>query len=161
MFDSCDPVDCSPPDSGALSGSSVHEILQVRILEWVAVSFSRGSSQPRGWTWVTCTAGRLLTNWATRELSLSILLALYEENPASVLTDPFCISLFSISLNICSTLYNFLSYNVKRQGKNRNCWVEHLVSQLSFFISAVYLISLKNCFCSNMQVLTQWFGYSF
>ena len=37
----CDPVDCSPP------GSSVHGILQARILEWVAVSFSRGSSPPR------------------------------------------------------------------------------------------------------------------
>ena len=36
----CDPVDCSP------SGSSVHGILQARILEWVAISFSRGSSQP-------------------------------------------------------------------------------------------------------------------
>ena len=37
----CDPVDCSPP------GSSVHGILQTRILEWVAISFSRGSSRPR------------------------------------------------------------------------------------------------------------------
>ena len=37
----CDPVDCSP------AGSSVHESLQARILEWVAISFSRGSSQPR------------------------------------------------------------------------------------------------------------------
>ena len=37
----CDPMDCSPP------GSSVHEIFQARILEWVAISFSRGSSQPR------------------------------------------------------------------------------------------------------------------
>ena len=37
----CDPVDCSPP------GSSVHRILQARILEWVAISFSRGPSQPR------------------------------------------------------------------------------------------------------------------
>ena len=37
----CDPLDCSPP------GSSVHEILQARRLEWVAVPFSRGSSQPR------------------------------------------------------------------------------------------------------------------
>ena len=37
----CNPVDCSPP------GSSVHEILQARILEWVAISFSRGASQPR------------------------------------------------------------------------------------------------------------------
>ena len=37
----CDPMDCSPP------GSSVHEIFQARILEWVAVSFSRGYSQIR------------------------------------------------------------------------------------------------------------------
>ena len=37
----CDPMDCSPP------GSSVHGISQARTLEWVAVSFSRGSSQPR------------------------------------------------------------------------------------------------------------------
>ena len=47
-----DPMDCS------LSGSSVHGILQVRILEWVAISFSRGSSQYRDWTWVSCIAGR-------------------------------------------------------------------------------------------------------
>ena len=38
-----------------------------RILEWVAFSFSRGSSWPRGWTWVSCTAGRFFTIWATRE----------------------------------------------------------------------------------------------
>ena len=46
---------------------SVHEIFQVRILEWVAISFSRGSSQPRNWTQVSCTTGRFFTNWATRE----------------------------------------------------------------------------------------------
>ena len=39
-----DPVDCRPP------GSSIHGILQARILAWVAISFSRGSSQPRGRT---------------------------------------------------------------------------------------------------------------
>ena len=46
-----DPVDCSPP------GSSIHGILQARILEWVAISFSRGSSQPRDWTQVSHIAG--------------------------------------------------------------------------------------------------------
>ena len=44
----CDPVDCSPPSS------SVHGISQARILKWVAVSFSGGSSQPRDWSWVSC-----------------------------------------------------------------------------------------------------------
>ena len=57
----CDSMDCS------LSHSSVHGILQVRVLEWVAISFSRGSSWPGDWTWVSCIAGRFLTNWATRE----------------------------------------------------------------------------------------------
>ena len=57
----CDPMDCSPP------GSSVHGILQARILEWVAISFSRGSSWSRNWTWVSCIAGRLFTDWATRK----------------------------------------------------------------------------------------------
>ena len=54
-------MDCSLP------GSSVHRILQARILEWVAISFSRGSSQPRYWTQISCIAGRFLTIWATRE----------------------------------------------------------------------------------------------
>ena len=54
----CDPMDCSPP------GSSVHEIFLARILEWVAISYFRGSSQPRDQTCVSCDsciAGRFLT----------------------------------------------------------------------------------------------------
>ena len=45
----------------------VHGILQARILEWVAVPFSRGSSRLRDWTGVSCTAGGFFTNWAARE----------------------------------------------------------------------------------------------
>ena len=50
----CDPMDCSP------SSSFVHGILQVGTLEWVAISFSRGFSQPVDWTQVSCIAGRFL-----------------------------------------------------------------------------------------------------
>ena len=57
----CDPMDCSPPDS------SVHGILQTRILEWVAISFSRGSSRQRDWTWISYIEGRFFTIGATRE----------------------------------------------------------------------------------------------
>ena len=53
----CDAVDCSPP------GSYVHGILQARILEWVAISFSRGSSRPRDRTQVSRIAGRCFTIW--------------------------------------------------------------------------------------------------
>ena len=63
----CDPMDwCSPP------GSSIHGILQARILEWVAISLSRGSSQPRDRTQVSCIVGRRFTVWATREAVYSI-----------------------------------------------------------------------------------------
>ena len=61
----CDPMGCSPPDS------PVPGILQARILEWVATSFSRGSSQPRDQTQVSCTAGRFFTIWPTREACLA------------------------------------------------------------------------------------------
>ena len=54
----------------SLPGSSVHGILQARILEWVAIFSSGRSFQPRDWTQVSCIAGRLFTIWATREAPL-------------------------------------------------------------------------------------------
>ena len=57
---------CNPMDH-ILPGSSVHGILQARILEWIAIPFSRGSSQPRDWTWVSHIRGRFFIIWATRE----------------------------------------------------------------------------------------------
>ena len=57
----CDPMDCNLP------GSFIQGIFQARILEWAAISFSSGSSQPRDWTQVSCIAGRPFTIWSTRE----------------------------------------------------------------------------------------------
>ena len=54
----CDPMDYSLP------GFSVHGIFQARVLEWVAISFSRGSSWPRDQTQISCIAGRCFTLWA-------------------------------------------------------------------------------------------------
>ena len=56
-----DPMGCSLP------GSSSHGIFQAGVLEWVAVSFSRGSSQPRDRTWISRIPGRHFNLWATRE----------------------------------------------------------------------------------------------
>ena len=53
--------------TGWLSGSPVHEVLQARVLEWVAMPFSRGFPQSRAWTQVFCIAGRFFTIWATKE----------------------------------------------------------------------------------------------
>ena len=60
----CNPMDYSLP------GSSIHGISQGRILKWIAISFSRGSSRPRDRTWVSCIAGRHYIVWATREANL-------------------------------------------------------------------------------------------
>ena len=56
----CNPMDCSLP------GFSVYGIFQARILEWVAISFSRRSSQPRDWTRVSRIVGRCFTLWALK-----------------------------------------------------------------------------------------------
>ena len=58
----CDPMDCTLP------GSSVHGIFQAIVLEWIAISFSRGSSWPRNETRVSHIVVRRLTIWATREV---------------------------------------------------------------------------------------------
>ena len=62
----CNPVDCSP------SGSSVHGISLARILEWIAISFSRRSPQPRDWTHVSCFERQILYRWINREAPLHV-----------------------------------------------------------------------------------------
>ena len=66
----CNLMDCSLP------GFSLHGILQARVLEWVAISFSRGSSWPRDRTQVSCIPGRRFNLWATRETQVANILEL-------------------------------------------------------------------------------------
>ena len=63
----CDPMDCSLP------GSSVHGIFQAKVLEWIAISSSRGSSRPRDQTQISHIVGRRFTIWATREARCIVL----------------------------------------------------------------------------------------
>ena len=69
----CDPMNCN------LSGSSVCGIFQARLLEWVAISFSRGSSQPRDRTQVFCIADSFFTNWAIREEDIDFITYYYQD----------------------------------------------------------------------------------
>ena len=66
-IEGCGSVSCLVVSNSLWLHESVHRILQVRILEWVVISFSRGSFLPRNRTWVFCIAGRFFTIWATRE----------------------------------------------------------------------------------------------
>ena len=104
-----DPMDWSLP------GSSVHGILQARVLEWVTILFSRGLYQPKNWTRVSCTAGRFFTIWATREAPISILIFII----SSVNFRHFCSSF--------SSFFFFL-------GTKLDClFVIFLVSEVSLF----------------------------
>ena len=62
-------MDCS------LSGSSIHGVFQARVLEWIAISFSKGSSRPRNRTRVSRIAGRCFTVWATKDRMYLVFLA--------------------------------------------------------------------------------------
>ena len=62
----CEPMDYSLP------GSSVHGVFQTRTLEWVVIPFSRGSSWPRDWIWVSHIGCRFFTFWTTREAHTTI-----------------------------------------------------------------------------------------
>ena len=76
----CDPVDCSPP------GSSVHGISQARILGWVAISCSRGSSGSRDWTFISCfscTDRWIPYHWATWKSALTVSYAAARNCPYS------------------------------------------------------------------------------
>ena len=96
----CDPMDCSLP------GSSLHGILQARVLEWVAISFSRGSSRPRDWTPVSCIAGRRFNLWATRE-ALSFFKS-QPESHTSEMASPLTLHLYS-QLMIWYTIVHWTS----------------------------------------------------
>ena len=77
----CDSMGCSPP------GFSVHGILQARILEWVAVPFSRGSSQPRDRTCISSIADRFFTSWVTREVCSEAAATLVQERTVEIQTN--------------------------------------------------------------------------
>ena len=83
----CDPTDCGPP------GSSVHGILQARILERVVMPFSRGSSQPRNWTHISCIS--CMVKWILYHLS-------YAGRPSQILW-------IELVMNVCIVCGSFHS----------------------------------------------------
>ena len=110
----CNPVDCSLP------GFSVHGILQARVLEWVAISFSRGSSQPRDRTQVFHNGGRCFNLWATREYTLVHIREKYRMN-----------------LILNSMLVTFLKYMLKYFSSNSRYTSEEVHLELKQWIQSL------------------------
>ena len=96
----CDPMDCSPP------GSSVHGIFQASTLEWVAISYSRGSSQPRDGTWVSCIDRQTVFHCATWEALIMLILGYF------ILYSDLCLQIFKPFIGIQkNNQFAYLFYN--------------------------------------------------
>ena len=123
----CNPTDCSPP------GSSVHGILQARILEWVAIPFSRGSSWPRDRTQVSHIAGRLPFELPRKPLLWYSILKLSQiinlnkcfilASPAKIISNSKCRGSYQINFSLrVGALTNFFvitqSITVSRHMSN-------------------------------------------
>ena len=94
-------MDCSPAVSAA------HGISQARILEWVAISSSRGSSQPKDWTCIHCNGRRLLYHWVTWEALTSVLFFNFN----------FTFSFISLFLYFAEHIYEYI-YETHKQSFN-------------------------------------------
>ena len=109
----CNPMDCSLP------GSSVHGILQARIMEWVAMLSSRGSSQPRNWIQVSCIASGFFTDWATKE--------------AQVATYTISINRVQFTLQFTTSIYWWLQSSISLPiiilPRNSGVYVQTQISQ--------------------------------
>ena len=134
-------MDCSPP------GSSIHGIFQARVLEWVAISFSRGSSRPRDQTQVFRIAGRCFTVWATREAPKPPydpaipLLGMYPEE--TKIEKDTCIPLFTAAL-----------FTIARTWKQPRCPLTDKWIKLWYIYTMEYYSAIKsNTFES---VLMRW-----
>ena len=130
----CDPMDY------ILSGSSVHGILQARILEWVVIPFSRGSSRPRDQTQVS-TAGRFFTGWASREVQqLDI-----AKFPSIEIVQ---IWIFSSNIRKCVLPYFVVVQSLSCVWLFETPWTAARQASLSFTISQSF---------SNSCSLSQWY----
>ena len=99
----CDPMDCGLP------GSSIHGIFQARILEWVAISFSRGSSQPRDRIWVSHIVGRLFIDWARDVIYIYMASIIY-----------MIINIYEFQYRYC-IIYNGILLSHKKEWNNAIC----------------------------------------
>ena len=115
----CNPMDCSPP------GPSIHGVFQARILEWVAIFFSRVSTRPMDWTQVSHIAGRLFTLWATRESHNSSVLGfgLFGQEAYGILAATPPLGIYEKELRARSLIYKYIHFcssiihNSQKQSK--------------------------------------------
>ena len=121
----CDPMGCSLP------GSSVHGISQARILEWVAISFSKGSSWPRDQTLISCIGKQILyllshqgsSKGSFRRLLMTLI---FQDSSISPLTfSKWLTENFQISKLIAHSHFRFQSCSQRKLGLNPNHYTDY------------------------------------
>ena len=169
----CDPIGCSLP------GSSVHGILQARVLEWVAISFSRGSSWPRDRTQVSHVVGRCFTIWATREncsheikrhllLGRKVMINLHSTLKSRDITLPTKVCLVK-AMFFPIVMYRCESWTIKKAECRRIhafelwCWRSLLKVSWTARRSNLSILKEINPECSleglMLKLKVQWFGH--
>ena len=104
----CDPMDSSSP------GSAIPGILQARVLEWVAISFPRGSSQPSDWTRVSCIVGGCFTIWATQAACVTNLDCILKSRDITLSTKVHLVKAMAFPV----VIYGCESWTIKKA----DCW---------------------------------------
>ena len=144
-----DPMDCSPP------GIPVHGILQARMLEWVAISFSRGSSSPRDRTGICCIGRRILNPRATWEAwSCGWVVIFFNATTREwgVRTNPATETIGNVLEAEC---FENLTYLWKKRQKHRDCFLARLpgscVDSLADRSCAILAITIKRSATSWRQ----------
>ena len=135
----CDPMDYSPP------GSSVHGIFQARILEWVAISSSRGSYPPRDWTGISCVscmAGGFFTRWTIWEAQVLIFL---RSQPWRLFNQPLTSKLDK------SHNYSPCRWHMLRQEKDMIGWTWGKTQNLKSLQDVIYLLSRVGLSCDPVN----------
>ena len=133
----CNPMDWSLP------GSSAHGIFQARVLEWVAISFSRGSSWPRDRTWVFLVAGRHFTIWATWEAptySIHSINGVYMSIPIFWFIPPPSPPDHTFVLCVCVSI----------------CFANNIVYTNFFFRFHIYVLIYSICFSLSEFLHSVW-----
>ena len=128
----CNPMNCSPPSF------SVHGIFQARILEWVAISFSSGSSQPRDQTQASCIADRFFTSWATSEAQDNITKKQKDNNPLPS-SWPHCLKTFLS-----------LPFGVRWVALMPQQWSSHLESAARILVTTTPKIGFSQSYCQEI-----------
>ena len=126
---------------------TVYEILQARILEWVAIPFSRGSSQPKDRTQVSCIAGGFFTTcWATREAHC--LQGVMSKSNVSWIFPAIFWEFYSLAIYIRYTVFIELIFvrNVKSLSRFSFVFWHHLLERLSFLY---WIPFFKKCIYKN------------